>query len=238
MTEFQIKRELKSVAIIALGPSMTKYMGDFFRNDSKRFTDEVWTINHGAHFLKDIDMVLAMDDPRHKHKEYGNYIPKICEQGVPIVTSTPRTYANMYEYPLREIVNDLDLWHFDLWASGVDASHPMTINNSCAYALAYALWLGCTKIWLYGFDFGSRPQVRDIRDGDPYWRAHHLPANMKVVAEPGEDMVTFFLGYAHAKGVKVRIAPGTHLMNQDIEGYYYGYFDKPLQVLYGTHTTP
>ena len=210
--------KLDSVAIIGLGQSSIRYLSDFIRNGYKRHTDEVWTINHGGYFWKDIDLIIAMDDMRWKAKEVGyeGYIDLLAKQGMPILTSTKYPeYKNAIEFP-KSVIKEYGL---------VMSEKKYWLINSCAYAIAYALSKNVEHLHLYGFDFKVRPQVSIIKEGDPHWRRFHLPENLPLYTEPGEANVMYLLGVANERGVTINVANGSTLFDNDIPPYLYGYLN-------------
>jgi len=208
---YDIHKEIDSVAILALGPSIVSYVGHHKNNGCKKFTDETWTINHGGFFLKDIDAIIAMDDMRWKEDEYGPYIPELNKLDIPIITSkTYHEYENSVEYPLRDVKTSIPY---------IGSKH--YLNNSCAYAIALALYKKCNTIWLFGYDFNTRPEILKYRTEDPWWRIYHL--NVVQAGEPGEAAVTYLCGVARERGVDIKLANATQLFDMDISPYYYGY---------------
>ena len=210
---YDIHKKLDSVAVIALGPSMVAYVGQYKNHGCKKFTDEVWTINHGGFFLKDIDAIIAMDDMRWKAEEYGPYIPNLSKLKVPIITAQEYSeYETSVTYPIEEVLGNIP------WVEGI-----LYLNNSCAYAIALALYRRCKTIWLFGYDFNVRPEILNYRQEDPWWRIYHL--NVAQAGEPGEAAVTFLCGIAQERGVEIKLGTGSQLFDRDIPTYLYGYMD-------------
>jgi hypothetical protein len=86
-------------------------------------------------------------------------------------------YPSLVEFPLEEVVNHFGRGYF---------------NGTGAYAVAYAIFKGATKISLFGCDF-------------TYPDAHK--------AEKGRACMEFWLGYAAAKGIEMALPYNTSLMD-------------------------
>lgn len=108
----------------------------------------------------------------------------------PVITSTVHPdYPCLVEYPLADVLSEVPFGYF---------------NNTCAYAVAYAIFKGFKRISMWGCDF-------------TYPNAHH--------AESGRGCVEFWLGYAAARGVRLTIASLSSLMDACVEPErrWYGY---------------
>jgi hypothetical protein len=77
-------------------------------------------------------------------------------------------------------------------------------NSTAAYAVAYAVAIGVQQITLFGFDF-------------TYANSHQ--------AEQGRGCVEFYLGLAHARGIRIGLPDSTTLMDACTtrEARFYGY---------------
>ncbi len=97
---------------------------------------------------------------------------------VPVVTSRKHPeYPALVEFPLEDILNHLGHDYF---------------NSTAAYAVAFAIHVGATKISLFGMDF-TYPNVHD--------------------AEKGRACVEFWLGQAHARGLNINLPKTSTLMD-------------------------
>src|SRR5690606_9119830 len=106
----------------------------------------------------------------------------------PIYTSRAHPdYPGLVEYPLEDVLNDIGYGY---------------LNNTTAYAVAYAIHLKATKISLFGVDF-------------TYPQAHQ--------AEKGRGSVEFMLGIAAARGIKIAIPHESSLLDACEEQKLYGY---------------
>jgi len=81
------------------------------------------------------------------------------------------------EFPLEDVLNHFGHDYF---------------NNTAAYAVAFAMHVGATKISLFGIDY-TYPNAHD--------------------AEKGRACVEFWLGQAHARGIKLNLPKTTTLMD-------------------------
>jgi hypothetical protein len=86
-------------------------------------------------------------------------------------------FPALIEFPLEDVINNLGLAYF---------------NGTAAYAVAYAIHLGATKISLFGCDFS-------------YERSHH--------AEKGRGCLEFWLGVRPARGIELGFADRSSLMD-------------------------
>lgn len=184
------------VAILGLGPSVRQYLELTKRCGGRRaFCDETWGINAlGDVFV--CDRLFHMDDVRIQEiraaaKPDSNIARmlewlKTCK--TPIVTSQAHPdYPALEPFPLGEVLTEFPLGYF---------------NSTAAYAVAFALHVGATKITCFGMDF-------------TYPDAH--------TAEKGRACVEFWLGMAAARGVELSVPKTTSLldaMNPQSERFY------------------
>lgn len=195
------------VVIIGLGPSAEQYMDLCKRlGGRKRFADEVWAINALGDVLA-CDRVFHMDDVRVQElrgaeapdSNIAEMVKWLKTSAGPIVTSRAHPdFPGLVEFPLEDVINTLGFAYF---------------NGTAAYAAAYAIYLGATKISLFGCDY-------------TYANSHQ--------AEKGRACLEFWLGYAAARGIELGFADRTSLMDTvenapDGELNVYGYdFDRVL----------
>jgi len=186
------------VAIVGLGPSADQYL-DIVRQagSRKKFFDQTWTINALGDCFQS-DLIFHMDDVRIQEiraaaNPEGNIAAMLewmKNSKTPIMTSRLHPdYPALVELPLEEMINDLTFAY---------------MNNTAAWALAYAIYREVKKVTLFGCDF-------------TYPNAHH--------AEKGRGCLEFWLGYAAAKGIKICLPQTTSLMDAlyDQQQRLYGY---------------
>lgn len=192
------------VAILGLGPSVRQYLELTKRFGGRRaFSDETWGINA----LGDVfacDRVFHMDDVRIQEiraaaKPDSNIAQMLkwmrTHEG-PIVTSRAHPdYPALEEFPLAEVLTANPMGYF---------------NSTAAYAIAYALHVGATKITCFGMDF-TYPDVHD--------------------AEKGRACVEFWLGIAASRGVQIGMPATTSLMDamNPRAQRFYGYDTQELE---------
>lgn len=174
------------VVILGLGPSVEQYVDLTKRlGGRKAFADEVWAIN-GLGDIVQCDLVFHMDDIRvqmlrAEAKPQSNIavmVDWLRTTKTPVMTSRAHPdFPAMTEFPLQNVINGLGYAYF---------------NGTAAYAVAYAIYRGATKISLFGCDFS-------------YEHSHH--------AEKGRGCVEFWLGVAAAKGIQLGFADQTSLMD-------------------------
>ncbi|MCR4301085.1 MAG: hypothetical protein NUV51_05695, partial [Sulfuricaulis sp.] len=176
----------KHVAILGLGPSLDQYLDITKRQGGRsKFCDEVWSINALGNVF-DCDLVFHMDDVR---------IQEIRAKAAPasniaamlkwIKTSrVPVVTSRAHpDYPA--------LVEFPLQDVLNHLGHDY-FNNTAAYAVAFAIHIGVAQISLFGMDY-------------TYPKAHD--------AERGRACVEFWLGQAHARGIKINLPKTTTLMD-------------------------
>ncbi len=188
----------RHVAILGLGPSLDQYLELTKRlGGRKKLCDETWAINA----LGDVfscDLVFHMDDVRIQEirakaapdSNIAAMLQWLKTTTTPVVTSRPHDdYPALRAFPLEEVLNHLGHDYF---------------NSTAAYAVAYAIHTGVTKISLFGLDF-SYPNVHD--------------------AEKGRACVEFWLGMAHARGIMLNMPQNTTLMDANVSraARLYGY---------------
>ncbi len=174
------------VTILGLGPSAEAYMDHVKRVGGRsRFCDEVWTINALGDVLA-CDLIFHMDDVRiqqiradaNPHSNIAAMLRWLKAPAAPVITSRPHPdYPALVPFPLEAAFSELGMVY---------------ANNTAAWALIYALWIGVKELSLYGMDF-------------TYPNAHN--------AEKGRGCVEFWLGVAHARGVKIALPERTSLMD-------------------------
>jgi hypothetical protein len=178
--------EEKHVAILGLGPSIDQYLEITKRLGGRsRFCDEVWAINALGNVF-DCDLVFHMDDVRIQEiraqaapaSNIAAMLHWLKTSVVPVVTSRAHPdYPALQEFPLEDVLNTLGHDYF---------------NNTAAYAVAFAIYTGATKISLFGMDY-TYPNAHD--------------------AEKGRACVEFWLGQAHARGILINLPKTTSLMD-------------------------
>lgn len=175
------------VAILALGPSLEAYVDHVKRLGSRHaFADEVWAINAVADVIQ-CDRVFHMDDVRVQEiraaaqpaSNIAAMLPWLKRHPGPIYTSRPHEdYPGLVAFPLADVIRA---------CCGV-----AYFNNTGAYAVAFAIYLGVRKISLFGFDY-TYPNAHD--------------------AEKGRACVEFLLGIARARGIAIGLPDRTTLLD-------------------------
>lgn len=181
-----------------MGPSVTQYLEITKRaGGRKKFCDETWTINA----LGDVfacDKIFHMDDVRVQQvradaapeSNIAGMLEWLKSSKVPIYTSRKHPdYPALVEFPLEAVINDIGFPYF---------------NSTAAYAVAYAIYIGVTKMTLFGMDF-------------TYPNAHH--------AERGRACVEFLLGIAAGRKIQISVPRQSSLMDgcHDQQERLYGY---------------
>ena len=177
----------RHVVILGLGPSLEQYLDIVKRLGARRrFADEVWAINSLGDIVE-CDRIFHMDDVR--------------IQEIRAAARPQSNIAAMLEwlrrhpgpvYTSRKRPGYPGLVEFPL-ADVINTLGQAYFNNTAAYAAALAIYLGVEKISLFGCDY----TYRDAHD-----------------AERGRGCLEFWLGVAHARGIKLAISGRSSLMDQ------------------------
>lgn len=196
----------KSVAIVAMGASNASYTGLVGSYGHRHaVAEETWGINSiGACLLT--DRMFVMQDIKHNIAKEAE--TRKVAQGVlkwlpdytgPVYTTTAYPeWPCLVEYPTEEVLNAL--------------GGPPYLNNSVAYAIAYAMFIGVKEIFLFGADF-------------TYADNH--------AAESGRGCCEYLIGMGVARGIKFGIPPTSTLIDAQVpeERKLYGY-EMPLEHKY------
>jgi len=183
----------QTIAIVGLGKSWFDY--NLAKSHSVYF-DEVWAINAVASVIFH-DRVFAMDPPSRflDTQDAGGQTDCMKELLInhdkPIYTcQLDERCKNLVEYPIKEIVKETNC-HY--------------LNNTVAYAIAFAYWNNVANIKLFGMDFSYKNNLH--------------------FAESGRACVEFWLAKCMDKGIQVEVASSSSLLDTNIPGQQrlYGY---------------
>ena len=187
------KLKSKTVAIVGLGKSWFDY--NLAKSHSVHF-DEVWAINAVASVIFH-DRVFMMDPPSRflDTEDAGGQTDCMKElllnHNKPIYTCEADTRCkSLVEYPVHEIVKSTNC-HY--------------LNNTVAYAVAFAYWNDVANIKLFGIDFTYKNNLH--------------------FAEQGRACVEFWLVKCMEKDIQVEVASSSSLLDTNIPGEQrlYGY---------------
>ena len=195
-----MKLKNKSIAIVGLGNSFSEYILAKIR--SEKF-DEVWAINAMSGVIYH-DKCFMMDPPSrfldtpNAGKQTNIMADRLKTKiNVPIFSCTlDERCPDVVEYPLQEVLQKTKYAY---------------LNNTVAYALAYAIAEKVSDLHLYGIDFT------------------HKAINF---AEAGRACCELWLAIAVSKGIKLHIANNSSLLDTNVsdEQKLYGYhrLEDPL----------
>ena len=190
----------KSVAIVGLGNSGFEYIRGRVR--SEKF-DEVWAINSMSAIIYH-DKCFMMDpasrflDTPNAGKQTNVMAERLkVKLNVPIFSCTlDERCPDVVEYPLQNVLKKTGYSY---------------LNNTVAYAIAYAIAEKVSELHLYGIDFT------------------HKAVNF---AEAGRGCCEFWLAIAVTKGIKINIAHNSSLLDTSVpdDQKLYGYhrLEDPL----------
>lgn len=179
------------VAIVGLGPScatffeLTRRLGGV-----SAYCDEVWGINAMGDVIK-CDRIFHMDDvkvqeARAAARPDGNIAAMLAwlkRHPGPVYTSVLRDgYPGLVSFPLEEVLNR---------RHDGNGGAPY-FNSTAAYAIAFAIHIGVSRISLFGLDY-TLPN------------AHH--------AEQGRACCEFWLGIAAARGIEITVPETSSLLD-------------------------
>ena len=183
----------KKIAIIGLGASQIDYVIGV--ENSKQW-DEVWGIN-SALSVFELDRVFMLDpvsrfldteDAGNQTEVMRRVLPNYKK---PIYTcELDERVPALVEYPLEEVIKDQRCAY---------------MNNTTAYALAFALWNEVGHIDLFGMDFSYK---------------HNLH-----FAEAGRACLEFWICKCISSQITVGVSPRSSLLDQNVglEERLYGY---------------
>lgn len=195
--------EGKHIAIVALGKSWHDF--NLAKSNSVHF-DEVWAINAVASVIFH-DRVFMLDpasrflDSDDAGSQTGAMRKLLGEHMGPIYTcELDKRCPGLVEYPIDKVMQ---------------AGKSSYLNNTVAYAVAFAYMCKVSKISLYGVDYSYKGNLH--------------------FAEQGRGCVEYWLGKHMERGGKVVIGDSSSLLdtNECAEDKLYGYhrLDDPLIVL-------
>lgn len=174
------------VAICGMGPSIDQYVLVTRRAGGRhRYCDETWGINALGDVIA-CDRIFHMDDVRiqqiradaRPESNIAGMLAWMKTHPGPIVTSCAHPdYPGLEEFPLEEVLHQYPQGYF---------------NSTAAYAVAYALHVGVTKLSIFGCDY-TYPNAHD--------------------AERGRACMEFWLGLAAAQGVQLAVPRTTSLLD-------------------------
>ena len=192
--------EGKSIAIVGLGKSWHDF--NLAKSHGSKF-DEIWCINavgsvifHDRTFMMDpVSRFLDTDDAG---GQTDGMTEVLMNDDKPIYTcELDERCTNLVEFPLDEILKEFNCCY---------------LNNTVAYAIAFALWNKVGTIKMFGIDFSYRGNLH--------------------FAESGRACVEFWLCKAMHLGVEIEVAKSSGLLDTDVpaEEKLYGYhrLDDPL----------
>lgn len=191
-----VNKPVERIALVAMGTShvdFTIWQTQLLAN-GKELWDQIWTINYLAQVLR-CDLAICMDDLRVANSEETGRPLATWARTADVPILTPNVYPEFptsVAYPLEEIVRHFDACYF---------------NNSVPYAIAYANWIGCKELVLFGCDY------------------HYDEVTDRIPIEAGRACTEYWLGRTRERGTVHRFAHHTSLfdVNRDPAMKTYGY---------------
>ena len=195
--------EGKNVAIVGMGKSWFDYC--MAKSHGAQF-DEVWAINAVSDVIYH-DRVFMMDPPSRflDTDDAGgqtNSMAKVLQehQGPIYTCELDERCPGLVEYPINEVLKE--------WGCHY-------LNNTVAYAVAFAYWNEVANIKMFGVDFSYKGNLH--------------------FAEAGRACTEFWLSKCISSGMQVEVASTSGLLDTDVpaEQKLYGYhrLSNPLVVM-------
>jgi hypothetical protein len=158
------------------------------RGGRQRIADEIWAINSMGGVIQH-DLLFHMDDCRIQEARATAQPGENVWGMLQWLKSHPKfmtskvypEYPGAIAFPLEQVINAIGTTY---------------LNNTVAYAVAYAMFLGFNKISLFGVDY-SYPDLHK--------------------AESGRGCVEFLLGMAAARGIHIEVAADSTLMDACVD---------------------
>jgi SAM-dependent methyltransferase len=202
-----VKLVPNSVAIVAMGRSSATYLRLAAHSGGRhRVADETWAINSMGGVIAH-DLLFHMDDCKIQEKRaardslgnIGGMLKWLRHHPQFITSRAYPDYPGAIEFPLEDFINKVGVTY---------------LNNTVAYAVAYAIYIGVKKISLYGADY-SYPDLHK--------------------AESGRGCVEFLLGLAAARGIQIEVAQDSTLLDAEVpeSQRFYGYDTRDVKIDYG-----
>ena len=184
----------KKIALVGLGKSWFDFA--LARSNGEQF-DEIWVINAVANVIKH-DRVFMMD-PASRFLDSddaglqtnGMKEVLLSHQGPIYTCELDDRCPGLVEYPIEKIVAENNSFY---------------LNNTVAYAIAFAYWHRVGSLHLFGIDFGYK--------GNLYF------------AEAGRACCEYWLTNCMNVGIEVGVAASSYLLDTAVE---------PEEKLYGYH---
>lgn len=192
----------RRVALIGAGPTMTEWPALMAASMvSGPEIDEVWGINAVGRAIK-CDLSFVMDD----YASMVGHVPNVAAfyetADHPIITSLPRPKCpTALPFPLAEALSLPGARDY--------------LNHTAAYAMVYAILIGVEELLIFGCDYISAAQKYEA------WGADRPPRYL--------GCISYWAGYATARGMNVIVCPKSPLLDSDIPPHqrFYGYLVKP-----------
>tara|TARA_R110000824_G_scaffold72879_3_gene185654 strand:- start:488 stop:1246 length:759 start_codon:yes stop_codon:yes gene_type:complete len=185
--------EGKHIALIGLGTSQIDYV--IARENSVSW-DETWGCGSSAAAFR-LDRLFMMDpasrffDTEDAGKQTEIMREILPELKIPVYScELDDRVPSIVEYPVNEVVA---------------ATRCAYMNNTVAYAIAFAYWRKVARIDLFGIDFSYKGNLH--------------------FAEAGRACVEFWLSKCIEAGIKVGVSPRSSLLDSDVPMHerLYGY---------------
>ena len=194
----------KKIAIVGLGKSWFDFA--LARSNGEHF-DEIWVINAVANVVKH-DRVFMMDpasrflDSDDAGMQTNGMKEVLLNHQGPIYTcELDERCPGLVEDPIKQIVEENNSYY---------------LNNTVAYAIAFAYWHRVGSLHLFGIDFGYK--------GNLYF------------AEAGRACCEYWLANCMNAGIEVGVAASSYLLDTAVEAeeklYGYHRLEDPLIVDY------
>lgn len=189
-----------TVALVAMGKTHQEYIAECLKKSSRfQVADETWAINAMGSIIQH-DRLFVMDDLPYFAKVAREENPSLVGYKDWLHKHPGPIYAQkQYEEFPGSVAYPLE--------DVLNTLGHVYINNTTVYALCYAIHLGVKHIKIYGLDFTGFN---------------------KNVTEAGRACFEYWLRDAMWRGIKITIAEGSTLMDQNTKRQLYGYSKQPI----------
>ncbi len=165
--------------VIILGSGRTKSLCDYHC--------ETWGVNFTYMLAKKLDKLFFTDEnsevEKHQYQELNKLKSLHPTLVFPIIYPKFKDFGLPIEiYPIDKIISYFDTKYF---------------CNSIAYMLAYAIYKGYDKIWLYGMEFGETTfdnirQLLQEKPGMEYWVGIANGEGVEIIIPEESDICKTF----------------------------------------------
>lgn len=211
-----------TITIVAMGTGVKSWKREWEKSP-EQFGHIIGINNSHAVYDFRPNLIIAMDDLQRDLKTHPDYVSQIINEGVPVLTAAAHGLWNCKPYPIRQAVDFLD------WEEA-----PRILDNTCNYALTYALMKGYQEIHLVGYqwvhpDIFTNVEAAESQcaESDPDWVKYYRGPLIRKPSEPGQESCAYLIGLANGMGRDIDMTYSPFLFDRDRPSFFYGYQEQP-----------